>query len=258
MFFKPINTHFRIIGALILREMSTRFGREGFGFAWIILEPLVFCVAVIILWTLTKPAYEHGIRVSAFTMTGYMCILLMRHLIQYSVSAMQANVGLLHHRHVKPIHIYVSRHILEFGGATGAFVVVYVALIAIGQISPPHNYLLLYCGWLLLAWSGIGLATVMAGLAIRFEMLERVISLFTYLLIPLSGAFFMIAWLPPKAQKIFLMIPFPHAVEMLRAGVFGEFVETHYNFLYPLGWGMAFNIIGLLLIASARDRIEIE
>lgn len=250
--------HARIVGALIIREMSTRFGREGIGFLWVVAEPMAFCIGVIVLWSLTKPAYEHGIRVAAFTMTGYMCVILLRHHIQYSVNALQANVGLLHHRQITPLHIFLARNLLEFGGATTAFVLVYIGLIFLGQIDPPHDYLLTYTGWLLVGWIAMGLGLTMAGLAMRFEILERVISLVTYIMIPLSGAFAMVAWLPPRARDLILLLPLPHAVEMLRAGVFGEFVKTYYDGYYALAWGTVLNIIGLLIIANARDRVDVE
>lgn len=256
--FGKILKHCEIVGALMMRETSTRFGREGFGAAWLVLEPLAFCVVVILLWSMTKPAYEHGIRVAAFTMTGYMCVILLRHQIQYSISALQANVGLLHHRQIRPLHIFLSRNVLEFGGATIAYAVVYIALLALGQIDLPRNYLLFYTGWLLLAWIVMGLALVMTGLAMRFEMLERVINLVTYIMIPLSGAFAMVAWLPPHARELYLILPLPHAVEMIRAGVFGEFVPTYYDPWYALGWGAGLNVMGMLLIASAKDLIDVE
>jgi hypothetical protein len=41
-----------------MREMTTRYGREGLGFLWVVGEPLLFCFGVIIMWTLVKPAYE--------------------------------------------------------------------------------------------------------------------------------------------------------------------------------------------------------
>lgn len=250
--------HSRIVAALMMRETSTRFGREGLGAAWLVFEPLAFCVVVIALWSATKPAYEHGIRVAAFTMTGYMCVILLRHQVQYSISALQANVGLLHHRQIKPLHILISRNVLEFGGATIAYVVVYAALLALGQIDLPHDYLLFYTGWLLLGWIIMGLALVMTGLAMRFEILERVINLVTYIMIPLSGAFAMVSWLPAKTREIYMILPLPHAIEMLRAGVFGEFVPTYYDGLYALVWGTAMNVMGMLLIASARDQIDVE
>lgn len=242
----------------MVREMTTRFGRDGLGFAWIVLEPLSFCVGVLILWSLTKPAFEHGIRLQAFSLTGYMCIILLRHMISYSFTAIQSNIGLLHHRQVKPLHVLMSRNLLELGGTTATFILVYVALLGLRLIDPPANLLLTYCGWLMMAWLALGMALLMTGLAIRFEPIERIVGLLTYVLVPLSGAFFMIAWLPPKAQEIMLYIPFPHAVEMLRAGVFGPFVETHYDWFYALAWGMVLNLIGLLLVATSRDKIDVE
>ena len=58
----------RVIGALMMRELTTRFGREGLGFAWLVGEPLIFCFGVIILWSFSKPAYEHGVRIAPFVL----------------------------------------------------------------------------------------------------------------------------------------------------------------------------------------------
>jgi capsular polysaccharide transport system permease protein len=127
-----------------------------------------------------------------------------------------------------------------------------------GEVGLPHDYLLLYVGYLILGWTGTGFALVLAGIAMRFEFFEKFVTLVSYLLIPLSGAFVMVAWVPPHYQQLYLKVPFTHPIEMIRAGVFGEFVETHYSFGYPLVVGAILNIVGLLLIASARDRIETQ
>lgn len=253
-----IQKHSRILGALMMREMSTRFGRDGIGFLWLIVEPLAFCVGVMILWSFTKPTYEHGIRVAPFVMTGYMALVMIRHQVSLSSAALQSNIGLLHHRQVAPLHILLSRNLLEIAGATGAFLVVYVALLSLGQVELPSDYLLLYAGWFLLAWMGMGFALLLAGLAMRFEAVERIVPLLTYLLIPLSGVFAMVAWIPDRYQEAYLLVPFPNAVEMIRSAVFGEFVETHYNVGYGLATGTLMNILGMLIIAGARDRIDVE
>lgn len=248
----------RILGALMLRELVTRYGRRGLGFLWLIGEPLIFCLGVLILWSAIRSDYEHGVRLGPFIMTGYMCLLLMRHQITLSLGALQANVGLLYHRDVSVLHIYASRNLLEFLGATAAFAIVYLVLLALGEARPPADWATLYGGWLLMALIGSGLALIFSGLALRHEVMERIAPLFTYLLIPLSGVFFMAAWAPPAYRDILMLIPIPHAVEMVRAGVFGEFVETHFNPLYALVWGVALNAAGLLLLADARERIDIE
>lgn len=256
-----INTlirHSKIIGALTVREMNTRFGREGLGFAWIIGEPLLFCFGVLLLWTLTKPEFEHGIRLAPFVLTGYMSLILLRHLVGYMSAALQANQGLLYHRQITAVHIFSARAILEIGGTTAAFITAYLVLLALQQVSLPSNYLILYGGWFLLAFMGVGFALVLAGLAMRYEAFERVIGLISYLLVPLSGAFLMVGWLPPAYQQVMLYIPFVHGIEMVRAGVFNEFTETHYNFGYALAWAAAFNCLGLILISGARDRLSGE
>ncbi len=248
----------RIVTALMLRELITRFGRRGLGFAWLIGEPLLFCLGVLVLWSVARPDYEHGIRLGPFIMTGYMCLLLLRHQITLSLSALQANTGLLHHRGIAVLHLYIARNILEFLGTTAAFVVVYGVLMALGQVSWPASLLLLYGGWFLLAFMSMGLAMVLAALALRYDVMERIVPLFTYILIPISGVFIMAAWVPATWREAFLMIPLPHPVEMVRAGVFGEFVETHFDPLYALGWAALFNVTGLLLLGGARERIDAE
>jgi capsular polysaccharide transport system permease protein len=254
----PILRHSRIVGALVMREMNTRFGREGIGFLWLIAEPLAFCFGVLLLWTLTKPAYEHGVRLAPFVMTGYMSIILCRHFIAQAVAALQANMGLLHHRQISPTHLYMARAFLEFWGATAAFIVVYVVLLALGQVDMPHNLLLLYGGWLTLAWVAQGFALIIAGLSMRFEAMERIVPLLSYALIPLSGAFSMASWIPGEYRDEFLLIPFPHGIEMIRAGVFGEFVQTYYDPGYAITVGTVMVVAGLLLISVGRSRIDVE
>lgn len=256
--FGTASHHLRIIGALIMREMATRYGRQGLGFAWLVGEPLIFCFGVMILWSFTKPPYEHGIRLAPFVMTGYMSLIMIRHMIGLLTSAIQSNLGLLYHRQITPMHILTGRIILELGGATTAFLIVYLVLLSINQVSLPHDYLLLYSGWLILTFVATGIALVLTGLAMRFELFERLVSLISYAMIPLSGAFFMVAWVPAAAREIYLSVPLVHGVEMIRAGVFGEFVPTYYNPIYAITWGAVLNIAGLLLIAGAREHMSSE
>ncbi|QCQ97572.1 ABC transporter [Brevundimonas sp. SGAir0440] len=250
--------HGRVIGALFMRETITRYGREGLGFLWLIGEPLIFCLGVMGLWAVMKPEYEHGVRVAPFVMTGYMCLLLFRHIVGYNLNALQANVGLMHHRAVKPLHIYVSRALMEFSGATVAFAIVYIILLVLGAVSPPHDVLLMYSGWLILFWFSTGLSLTFSALSIRFEVMERIVPVFMYLMIPLSGAFIMVDWLPDAYQRIYLLIPMPHTVEMVRAATFGEFVPTHYHPWYPIAWSAVLTLVGLALLATARRRVDVE
>ena len=256
--FELLRKHSRIIGAMILRETTTRYGREGIGFLWVVGEPLLFCGVVLVMWSIVKPEYEHGIRLGPFVMSGYMCLILLRHTIGFLVNAVQANGGLLYHRQIKVLHIFVSRILLEFFGTTAAFVVVYIVLAVLGQIGFPADYMKLYGGWLLLGGMANGVAMIMATLSMRSELMERLVPVLNYAMIPISGAFFMVAWLPASVRELVLLIPFPNAVEMLRAGLFGEFVPTYYDATYAFICVIVMNFIGLLLLATLGDLTDVE
>ena len=89
--FRLLEEHSRIIWALMLRELATRYGRNNLGFLWVIGEPLVFCAAVLVLWRAIRGQYENGIGVIPFIMTGYMPTILVRHVVMYSLNAIKVN-----------------------------------------------------------------------------------------------------------------------------------------------------------------------
>lgn len=248
----------QIIGALMMREMATRYGRRGFGFLWVVGEPLIFCVGVIVMWMLMRRHNAHGLSVAPFIMTGYMCLLLLRHSISFSLSAVSSNMGLLYHRTLAPLHFYLTRSVLELAGATAAFIIVYLSLTLFRQVGAPQDWLLLYGGWFLMWLMAMGTGFIFSGLATRFEVMERVVPLLSYAMIPLSGVFFMVDWLPEGIREAYLWVPFPNAIEMVRGGVFGDVVPTHFRLGYAVGSALLMVFVGLLLIKNAEGYIDVD
>lgn len=250
--------HVRIIWALLLRELGTRYGRQNIGFLWVVAEPLLFCAGVIGLWTMIKPPYEHGIRIVPFVVTGYMPIILVRHMITQALNCVRANGGLLYHRQITILHLFLARLVLEFIGVSMAFVVVVLVLWLLGLTEPPQDLMLLYGGWALLAWISAGLAMVLGALAQIVEVIERFVALFTYVLVPLSGTFYMVDWVAAPYRKMLLYLPFIHPVEMIRGGFFGNEVHSYFDVGYASLWAGALTLAGLLLLRFVRDRVEVE
>jgi capsular polysaccharide transport system permease protein len=250
--------HRRVIWALLMRELSTRYGRNDLGFLWLIGEPLVFAGAVTLLWGAIKPPFEHGIRMVPFTVTGYMTILLSRHMIQHGTNCVKANVGLLYHRQVTIMHLFIARLTLEFIGVSFAFLTIFSFMLLIGQMSPPKNLPLVYQGWLILAWMSVGMALLFGALSEIFEFIERVVGIVTYIMVPLSGTFYMAAWIPAQFRHFVLILPFIHPVEMVRGGFFGEFVQTYYSVPYAVAWAAGMTFAGLVLLQFVRSHVEIE
>jgi capsular polysaccharide transport system permease protein len=250
--------HAQVIWALMLRELGTRYGRDNIGFLWVIGEPLLFCLTVMGLWTVIRPPYEHGIRIIPFVMTGYMPILLMRHMVQHTLNSVKANSGLLYHRRISILHLFVARLTLEFVGVSLAFLAVFLVLFAFGLVTTPSNLGLVYGGWLLLAWVTFGLATIVGALSELTDFVERFVSALTYILVPLSGTFFMAEWVPPRYREIALTVPFLHCIEMIRGGFFGEFVHSYYSVSYVVGWAAILTLTGLVLLRFVRAKVQVD
>jgi capsular polysaccharide transport system permease protein len=85
---------------------------------------------------------------------------------------------------------------------------------------------------------------------------ERFIQPYQYLMLPLSGTFFMVDWLPTSAQNLIWFNPTVHCYEMFRAGFFGEEVTTHFTGWYPLVWAVTLVTLGIWGLGRVRDRIH--
>src|SRR5271154_477884 len=115
-----IDKHRRILWALLMRELATRYGRNDLGFLWLLAEPMIFAGAVAGLWSVIRPPFEYGIRLVPFLITGFMPLILFRQTASFVVNSVKVNQSLLYHRHITPLHLFLSRCGIEFIGVTFA------------------------------------------------------------------------------------------------------------------------------------------
>ncbi len=247
---RSLAIQFRVIGALLMREVLTRYGRHNIGFLWLFVEPMLFTVGVTALWTFAKAAHGSNLPIVAFAVTGYSSVLLWRNMPGRCGNAIEPNLSLMYHRHVKVIDLFASRILLEIAGTTTSFVTLTLVFNAIGWMKPPEDITKIMLGWFMLAWFGSALALLIGALSARTEIVEKIWHPMAYLLFPMSGAVFMVDWLPPVAQRIVLLLPMVHGVEVLREGYFGSMVHAHYDLGY-----MAMCCLILSLLGLAQERI---
>ena len=248
----------RVIGALLMREVITRFGRRNLGVLWLLGEPMLFTLGVTALWTAAKLDHGSSLPIIAFAVTGYSSVLMWRNTVGRCTHALQSNMALLYHRHVQAVDVFLTRILLEIGGATGSFIVLAVFFVAVELIAPPGDLGMVVAGWLMLGWFATGLAMTVGALTTWSHLVERLWHPASYLLFPLSGAAFMVDWLPPRAQEVVLLLPMVHGVEMLREGWFGIAVRTHYDVGYMATWSLSLTLAGLFLTREASRRVETE
>lgn len=248
----------RVLGALLLREVITRFGRHNLGALWLMGEPMIFTLGVAAVWTIGGLRHGAGIPMAAFALTGYSSVLMWRNSVGHCAHAIQHNIKLLFHRNVRVIDVMLTRILLEVAGATASFLALSVLFMGIEWIKPPHDLLQIMGGWLMLAWFALGLSLTIGAATAFSPIVERVWHPTAYLLFPFSGAAFMADWLPPSVRETLLLLPMVHAVEFIREGYFGAVIPFHYDMAYMAKCNLVLTLTGLWLVREAGSRVEAE
>jgi capsular polysaccharide transport system permease protein len=248
----------RVIWALLLREVITRFGRRNIGVLWLALEPMLFTLGVAALWTAAGLHHGSSIPIVAFAITGYSSVLMWRNTVGHCVHAIQANFNLLYHRNVQPVDVFLARILLEVVGASASFIVLSLLFVSLGFMAAPVDPLMVAAGWLMLGWFGAALGLLVGAATSFSELVKRLWTPTAYLLFPLSGAAFMVDWLPPASREFILLLPMVHGVEMLREGYFGNVVPVYHDAAYMAGINLVLTFLGLLLVRLASRHVEAE
>jgi capsular polysaccharide transport system permease protein len=249
-FWESLMIQKRVISALLMREILTRYGRHNIGFLWLFAEPMIFTLGVTVLWNAMNHHTANGISITEFVLTGYSTILLWRNMPNRCVGSIQPNLSLLYHRQVKPFDIIISRIILEFSGATISLIFLCFIFCTSNLINGPVDYFKTITGWILLSWFSASFSLLISSFTERSESIERLWHPVTYFFLPISGSLFMVTSLPEKIQDLALLIPTVNCIELFRAGFFGPIHHWHYDIKYVV---ITNSIITLFALAELKN-----
>lgn len=238
----------RVIGALLMRELLTRYGRNNIGFLWLFVEPMLFTLLITAFWSATRSVHGSNIPIVAFAVTGYSSLVLWRSMPNRCIGALHSNMSLLYHQQVTIVDVYIARIILEMLAASASFAVLGIIFYSLDWLEPPENTLQVLGGWFLLAWFGAGLGLTIGGLSEKVDIVGKLWPAFSILLFPLSGVAFIVDALPKKMQDIVLWLPMLNALEYLREGWFGSAMRAHYDIPYVIICNILLTFAGLSLV----------
>ncbi|RIY38492.1 ABC transporter permease [Psittacicella gerlachiana] len=238
----------RVLKALILREIITRYGRKNIGFMWLFVEPLLMTLLIAVLWGEFRGAHISTLNIVAFTITGYPLMMMWRNAANRAVGSIDANISLLYHRNVRVLDTILARMILEIAGATIAQIAIMVIFVFIGIIPMPVDIFYMLLAWIAMAFFAIGLGLVITAIANKFEAFGKIWSTFSFLLMPLSGVFFFLNTIPERYRHYLEWLPMIHGTEMFRHGYFGTQVVTLEDPYYLLFCDLVLLTLGLMLV----------
>jgi capsular polysaccharide transport system permease protein len=248
--------NFNSVVAISIRDMMERYGRSNIGFLWAFVEPLLLAVGVMVVWSVMKSGYEHGISLLTMVFTGYLPLTLWRHITGGAVNLFPGSFALLYHRKVSLADIIVARTVSEFAATTASTLLTYFVLLLFNLVKPIERPDLVIAGWLLMAWLSTCALTMFACICARWPATGRFFAAFQYLLLPISGTFFLLEWLPSSARELISYNPLVHCYEIIREGYFGSQVTTYFTPSYVVISGLVMAIIGVSMMRSVREELS--
>ncbi|WP_430233573.1 ABC transporter permease [Paraburkholderia tropica] len=255
---RALRVQARVVHALIMREIITRYGRHNIGFAWLFAEPMLFTIGIMLLWGIVHREASTQVDIIPFALVSYSTVLMWRNGIGRCALAITPNASLLFHRNVRVIDLFLARLALEIGGVTLSTATLMIILMVTGIIAPPVDILRMIGAWALLAWYTIAMALIIGGLTEFSEIVDRLWHPIAYFQLPVSGAFIMSSYLPPHLRDIISLFPTANCAELLRYGYFGDKVTPYYDVPYVCAVCLVLTWLGLYIVRGASKRVEMQ
>ena len=255
-FWRSLQVQGRVVAALMLREVITRYGRKGLGVLWLFLEPMLFTATLTAVWYAVRLHELSTLPIIVFSVTGWVSFLMWRSAASRCLGAIGSNQSLLYHRNVKAMDFFVARIMLEVIGATLALVVLLGLLALVEWVALPLDWLTVTLAWLFFVWFAFNLGFMVGALGHLFETFSKIWRILSIVLMLMSGKFFMVHWLPEAGQNIVLWLPMVHALEMLRFGYWGDIIPPYYSIQYMLVSNLVLTLFGLSLLRIAARKAD--
>ena len=246
-----------VVGALILRELHTRFGRENIGYLWIFAEPLLLAVAVGLLHSRSQYPLTGNIRTIPFAVAGYTLFIMFRSTVSRAETLLEANRPLLNHRRVTILDMLIARAALELASTTVVLVILLSAVATFGFGEWPADPLKIGVALLLMAWFSFAFSLLVAFLSHESHAFARLVHPALYLSLPLSGAFFSMLWFSAPIQHLLAWVPMVPMFELMRAGQFDGYPLEYARLGYPLACCGLMTVLGLASLRLMRKRVQV-
>lgn len=248
----------RTVFALILREMSTTYGRSAMGYLWALLEPVAALALLSAVFALVMRQPALGTSFPLFFASGYLVFLIYLSVGNKVANAVLFSKALLEFPAVTPLDTILARFILNF---LTQLLVIYVVLAGIITVYGLRLNLQLSGILQALGMAGVfalGIGTFNCYFMVAFPSYASVWSIVNRPMFILSGTLFLFDDVPQPFRDILWYNPLIHMIGKMRAGIYATYDASYVSVPYVMGLGCLLFAAGLLImqrnLRNALDR----
>lgn len=238
----------RAILALILREMSTTYGRSPGGYLWAVLEPAVGVALLTGIFSIGFRAPPLGTSFALFYAVGVLPFLMFTEISNKLGQTIQFSRALLKYPRVTFLDAILARLILNgfVQLMVNLLVLAFILLVLEARASLDAGPIALAYAMVLCLAAGIG--TLNAFLTLAYPLWATIWAIVTRPLFIVSCIFFLFEAVPSPYDSMLWFNPLVHVTGMMRTGFYPFYHPDQVSALYVLGLSGVCFISGLFLL----------
>jgi len=245
----------RVLVALMLRDIKTRFGGSEWGFLIAIAWPLSHIVVLLLINAGAGRVVPYGDSAALWFATGIVPFMAFSYMSRFIMYGIVLNRPMLLFPRVKITDILFARAIVEALSAGCVVLILAVIFWAYGidfmPLDPAQACFALAASMLL----GLGVGVINAIIAAAYPIWATVYSLFTVFLWFTSGVFYVASALPEQLRYPLSFNPIVHGVEWMRAAYYEGYSASFLDKAYLMSFALFLLAAGLLLERMVRGRL---
>lgn len=249
----PRGQSLRVLFAMIMREMNTRYGRTWGGYVWAVIDPVGMILLLSLAFSQFIPAPPLGESFVLFYATGYLPFHFYLEISNSTSDAVRFNKPLMQFPAVTPLDAVLARFCLS------VLTLIVVNAVVLGGIAVffgwPRG---IDPAWILAAMGiaailGLGIGVLNCVLFAFFPVWQRIWAVINRPLFLISGVFYTFESMPSDIQALLWFNPLVHVVGVMRRGFFPTYDANFVSFAFVLGLGLGCFVLGAYLLIRHRS-----
>lgn len=245
----------RVFLAMILREMTTRYGRSAGGYIWAVLEPVASVALFSIIFSQLTRDPALGRSFPLFFATGVVTFIFYRDIADSVSGAFAFNKPLFTYPHITILDAVLARFTLQFLTQVFVAVIVFGGVFAIEGIRPQVDLVPILIAFAIAGGLGLAVGTLNCTLFAFFPTWQRVFNVFNRPLFIVSGIFFTPEMLPPDIRYVLLFNPLVHIIGLTRRGFYSTYGADYISWPLIICAPLIILVVGLILLRRHQGQM---
>lgn len=247
-----------VLGALILRDMRTRFGRTALGFAIAVAWPLTHLLVMVAVADAIGRVVPLGTNSTLFFATGIMPYILCLYPGRMMMLSIEQNKPMLLFPVVKVIDIILARAFLETVTAMCVLILFCASLFVVGIEFSPRAPEVAVIAVALTILYGVSFGLLSCVLIVLFPMWIAAFFALMILQWLTSGAMQLPSLLPTWALDYIVYNPLFHCISLLRSAFYDGYADGYIDPLYVVNVSLILLLAGLAGERAARGKLLMQ